>query len=67
MQQSESSQSRIDAYKLQLETLNMRMESLLARYNKQFGLMESLVGQTNAMRESLTSTFDGMMAMYTKK
>ena len=67
MQQSESSQSRIDAYKLQLETLNMRMESLLARYNKQFGLMESLVGQTNAMRESLTSTFEGMMAMYTKK
>jgi len=67
MQQSESSQSRIDAYKLQLETLNLRMESLLARYNKQFGLMESLVGQTNAMRESLTSTFEGMMAMYTKK
>jgi flagellar hook-associated protein 2 len=67
MQQSESSQSRIDAYKRQLETLNMRMESLLARYNKQFGLMESLVGQTNAMRESLTSTFEGMMAMYTKK
>jgi len=29
--------------------------------------MESLVGQTNAMRESLTSTFEGMMAMYTKK
>ncbi len=28
---------------------------------------KSMVGQTNAMRESLTSTFEGMMAMYTKK
>jgi len=37
------------------------------RYTKQFGIMENIVGQTNAMRESLTSTFEGMMSVYTKK
>ena len=65
--QSAGSQERIDAYKVQLETLNTRMESLLARYTKQFGIMESLVGQTNSMRDSLAATFEGMMAMYTNK
>jgi hypothetical protein len=43
------------------------MEALLARYTKQFGIMESVVGQSNAMRDSLSATFDGMMAMYTNK
>jgi flagellar capping protein FliD len=64
---SETAQGRIDSYQLDLETLNTRMEALLARYTKQFALMESFVGQTNSMRESLTATFDGMMAMYTNK
>jgi len=43
------------------------MEALLLRYTKQFGQMESIVGQSNSLRDSLTATFDGMMAMYTKK
>lgn len=63
--QSAGSEQRITSYQAELEALNTRMESLLARYNKQFGVMESLVGQSNAMRESLKSTFEGMMAMYT--
>jgi flagellar hook-associated protein 2 len=67
MTQSEGSQTRIDEYKVRLEALNTRMEALLLRYTKQFGIMETMVGQSNAMRESLTATFDGMMAMYTKK
>ena len=67
MTQSEGSQTRINDYKVKLEALNNRMEALLLRYTKQFGIMENIVGQTNAMRESLTATFDGMMAMYTKK
>jgi len=29
--------------------------------------MDSLVGQTNSLRENLKSSFDGMMAMYTGK
>uniref|UniRef100_UPI0040473E4F flagellar filament capping protein FliD n=1 Tax=Shewanella sp. TaxID=50422 RepID=UPI0040473E4F len=67
MTQSEGSQTRINDYKLKLESLNTRMEALLLRYTKQFGIMENIVGQTNAMRESLTSTFEGMMSIYTKK
>ncbi|MDO7671218.1 MAG: flagellar filament capping protein FliD [Burkholderiaceae bacterium] len=67
MTQSEGSQQRIDDYKVKLEALNTRMESLLARYTKQFGIMETMVGQSNAMRDSLKSTFEGMMSMYTNK
>jgi flagellar capping protein FliD len=49
-----------------LEKLETRMTTLLARYNKQFGAMESMVGQSKSLKESLTSTFEGMMAAYTK-
>jgi flagellar hook-associated protein 2 len=65
--QSESAQTLIDNYAEKLEELNTRMEALLLRYTKQFGQMESIVGQSNSLRDSLTATFDGMMAMYTKK
>ncbi|MDP4837256.1 MAG: hypothetical protein NWS01_08940, partial [Burkholderiales bacterium] len=58
---------RIDDYQEKLEALNTRMELLLARYTKQFGIMETLVGQSNAMRDSLKTSFEGMMAMYTNK
>jgi flagellar hook-associated protein 2 len=67
MTQSDNSQSRIDDYKDKLEELNTRMEALLARYTKQFAIMEDLVGQSNSMRDSLKATFDGMMAVYTRK
>jgi len=59
--------TKISAYKLELDKLEARMTSLLARYNKQFAAMESMVGQTKAMKEGLTSTFEGMMAAYTNK
>ena len=65
--QSTSAQARVSDYQEKLDALNIRMEALLARYTRQFGIMNALVGQTNAMRESLKSTFEGMMAMYTKK
>lgn len=67
MTQSEGSQMRIDEYKIKLEALNTRMEALLLRYTKQFGIMETMVGQSNSMRDSLKSTFEGMMAVYTNK
>ncbi len=63
--QSNNASKRIDDYKLELEKLNDRMTKLLERYNKQFGAMESIVGQSNSLRTSLTSTFEGMMATYT--
>ena len=65
MAQSNSAENSIDSAKEKLEALNLRMEALLTRYTKQFGLMESLVGQSNSQREGLKSTFEGMMAMYT--
>lgn len=54
-------------YNTQLEKLKSRMESVLARYTKQFSQMESLVGSVNSQKTSLKSTFEGMMAAYTNK
>ena len=53
-------------YKADLEKLDTRMSSLLARYTKQFAAMDSLVGQVNSQKTSLKSSFDGLMSMYTK-
>lgn len=52
-------------YEDDLEKLAIRLESLYQRYLRQFAAMESIVGQSNAMRTNLQSTFDGMMATYT--
>ncbi len=54
-------------YEEQIEKLNRRMEALLARYTRQFSMMESLVGSINSQKTSLKSTFEGMMAAYTSK
>ena len=56
-----------DKYRVRLVALQTRMDALLARYQKQFASMESLVGSVNSQKTSLKSTFDGMMAMYTNK
>jgi flagellar hook-associated protein 2 len=65
--QSTNAESKIEAYREKLTDLERRMESLLARYTKQFAVMESFVGQTNSMRDSLKTSFEGLMAMYTNK
>jgi flagellar hook-associated protein 2 len=57
--------TRITSYKKQLTDLDTRMTALLARYNKQFANMDSLVGESKNLQTSLKSTFDGMMATYT--
>ena len=59
--------TKISEYKKQLDKLDIRMTDLLARYNKQFATMESMVGQSKSLQTSLKSTFDGMMATYTNK
>ena len=64
--QSTNLTKRISEYKDELTKLEDRMTKLLERYNSQFGAMESIVGQSKSLRTSLTSTFDGMMASYTK-
>jgi len=59
--------TRITKFQDDLTALNDRMEHLLARYQKQFAAMDSIVGQSKATQTSLTGTFAGMMAMYTNK
>ncbi len=65
--QSANATSKIKSYNDDLAKLETRMASLLARYNKQFAAMDSIVGQTKSVAAGLTSTFAGMMAAYTNK
>lgn len=65
--QSTGLTTKIAGYQKELAKLETRMATLLARYNKQFSAMESLVGETKSLKTGLTSTFEGMMATYTNK
>jgi flagellar hook-associated protein 2 len=65
-QQSTNLTKRITEFKDELTKLEARMTQLQERYNQQFGAMESIVGQSKSLRTSLNSTFEGMMASYTK-
>ena len=62
--QTQNITSKIDEYKVDLEKLETRMQKLLTLYTQQFSVMESVVGNTNSMRTSLTSSFVGMMNAY---
>jgi flagellar hook-associated protein 2 len=59
--------TRISKFQDDLTALNDRMDQLLSRYQKQFAAMDSIVGSAKATQTGLTSTFAGMMAMYTNK
>jgi flagellar capping protein FliD len=65
--QSITATTQNEKYQQDLVNLQTRLDSLLARYNKQFAAMNSLVGNVNAQKTSLKSTFEGMMAAYTNK
>jgi flagellar hook-associated protein 2 len=62
--QSKSATAQIAKYKEELTVLDERMEKLMTRYMNQFSVMESIVGNSNSMRESLKGTFEGMMKAY---
>mgnify|MGYP000048821233 CR=1 FL=1 len=64
---SENANTQNTKYKDDLTKLGTRMDSLLARYQKQFAAMNSLVGSVNSQKTSLKSSFDGMMASLTGK
>ena len=64
--QTKNAQNQISQYKIDLEKLDSRMSMLLDRYNQQFAAMENLLTQTNSLKTSLKSSFDGMMAAYSK-
>jgi flagellar capping protein FliD len=62
--QTKNAASQIVKHKEDLKILDERMEKLMNRYMSQFSVMESLVGNSNSMREGLKSTFEGMMKAY---
>jgi flagellar hook-associated protein 2 len=64
---SDNANKENTSYQTQLAKLQTRMDALLARYQKQFAAMDSMVGSINSQKTSLKSTFDGMMATYTNK
>ena len=65
-QQTDNTNKQIDQYKAQLERLEDQMQKLLERYMRQFTAMESIVGSSNSLRESLKGTFEGMANAYKK-
>jgi len=64
--ESSNATARVSKYEDDLAALDERMSRLLARYTKQFAAMDSIVGQTKSTQTGLTSSFEGLMAMYTK-
>jgi flagellar hook-associated protein 2 len=62
--QSKSATTQIAKYKDEMTALDDRMEKLMTRYMSQFSVMESIVGNSNSMRESLKGTFEGMAKAY---
>ena len=64
---SDNANTENTKYRERLTRLQTRMDGLLTRYQKQFAVMDSLVGSVNSQKTSLKSTFDGMMATYTNK
>jgi flagellar hook-associated protein 2 len=61
---SNTAQSQVNKYKEDLTKLQARMDTLLIRYQKQFAVMDSMVGQNNSIKSSLKSSFEGMNAAY---
>ena len=61
---SKNADKQVQSYHDDLKKLSDRMDMLLARYNKQFSAMESIVGESKSLGTSLTSTFAGMSNMY---
>jgi flagellar hook-associated protein 2 len=64
---SDNANAQNTKYQEDLTKLGSRMDILLARYQKQFAAMNSLVGNVNSQKTSLKSSFDGMMASLTGK
>jgi flagellar hook-associated protein 2 len=65
--QTQSAKADIDRQKLVLQDLEFRMSLSLERYTRQFAVMEAIVGESNSLRSSMESTYEGLMAMYTRR
>jgi flagellar hook-associated protein 2 len=65
-QQSSNATKQVDRFKADLEKLEDQMQKLLDRYMRQFSAMESIVGSSTSLRESLKGTFEGLANAYKK-
>lgn len=65
-QQTNSATKQVDRFKAELEKLEEQMQKLLERYTRQFSAMESIVGSSMSLRESLKGTFEGLANFYKK-
>ena len=63
-QQTDSARNQVKRYQADLEKLEEQMKKLLERYTQQFASMESVVGNSNRLRESLKGTFEGLANAY---
>jgi flagellar hook-associated protein 2 len=66
-EQTNNATKQVTAYKDELTKLDDRMQALLNRYLQQFSAMDSIVGNSNSLKTSLKSSFDGMAAVYSNK
>lgn len=66
-QQARNASQQITNYKDELTKLDERMQALLNRYLEQFSAMDSIVGNTNSLKTSLKSSFEGMASIYSNK
>lgn len=62
--QTNNATKQVDRFKADLVRLEDQMKKLLDRYTRQFGAMESIVGSSISMRESLKGTFEGLANFY---
>lgn len=65
-QQTNNANKQVERFKADLERLEDQMKKLLDRYTRQFSAMESIVGSSISMRESLKGTFEGLANFYKK-
>jgi flagellar hook-associated protein 2 len=62
--QTNNATKQVDRFKADLVRLEDQMKKLLDRYTRQFSAMESIVGSSISMRESLKGTFEGLANFY---
>jgi flagellar hook-associated protein 2 len=62
-----SAGSQLSRAQTDLAELEARMEAVYDRYLKQFAVVDGLVTQLNALRESLAGQFENLSAMYNNK
>ncbi|MFM6992711.1 MAG: flagellar filament capping protein FliD [Rhodoferax sp.] len=64
---SVNASTKITNYQKDLAKLETRMTALKARYLSQFAAMDTIVGQSTTLRNSMATSYAGMMSMYTNK